>query len=71
MLTGANNWADLLKSGLSGNLIYPIQLAKLKDWVTASPDNALRSLQAIWTSDNIPVPERIRTFAELLPQSGD
>ncbi len=69
VLTGASNWADLLKIGLSGNLIYPIQLAKLKDWVTASPDNALRSLQAIWTSDKIPVPERIRTFAELLPQS--
>ena len=69
VLTGASDWADLVKSGLSGNLIYPIQLAKLRDWITDSPDKALRSLQAMWTSDEVPVHERIRTFVELLPKS--
>ena len=69
VLTGESNWADLAKSGLSGNLIYSIQLAKLKDWVTASPEKALQSLQAIWTREEASVPERIRAFLELLPPS--
>ena len=69
VLAGANNWADLVKRGLIGNLIYSIQLAKLRDWVNASPDNALRSLQAIWTKDQVSVPDRIRTFIDLLPLS--
>ncbi|MDE0120260.1 MAG: AAA family ATPase [bacterium] len=69
VLTGGSDWVDLVKGGLTGNIIYPIQLAKLKDWVTASPDKALRSLQAIWTRREASVPERIRSFLELLPLS--
>ncbi len=69
VLKGQDNWADLMKSGLSGNLIYPIQLARLKDWVTESPDSALRSLQAIWTRDEVSISTRISTFLELLPPS--
>ena len=69
VLTGGSDWADLVKSGLSGNLIYPVQLAKLKDWVTASPDTALKSLQAIWTWKEAPIPQRIRAFLNLLPPS--
>lgn len=69
VVSGANDWADLVKSRLIGNLIHHVQLTKLKDWVTASPGEALGCLRAIWTRDNVPVSDRIRTFSELLPQS--
>ncbi len=67
VLAGEANWADLLKSALSSNLITWRQRSKLRDWVDASPEDALRALQTIWTREPSSVSERIRAFCDLLP----
>ncbi len=51
VLAGEADWPDLLKSALSSNLITWRQRSKLRDWVDASPDDALRALQTIWTGE--------------------
>ena len=67
----AEGWAVLLRKALGGtnNLIHNIQLAKFRDWVEASPDDALSALQAIWTDSDSSIAERIRTFCSEMPKS--
>ena len=69
VLAKEDNWVTLVKSGISGNLVYSITLAKLRDWVEGSSGEALAALQALWKDDHSPVSERIRLFADLFPQS--
>ena len=69
VLAGTGGWASLVKSGIAGNLIHPIEQSKYRHWIDDSPDDALRALQAIWTEDNASVTERVRDFRDLLPQS--
>ena len=65
----ADDWPDLVKRGISGNLIYSVEMAKFRDWLDDFPDDALLVLQALWTDENVGVDERLRDFSELLPAS--
>ena len=69
VLNGADNWADLVKKGISGILIHPIMQAKFKDWVDEFPDDTLSALRALWTRDDMSVSERVRAFCNLFPKS--
>ena len=62
-LAGANNWSNLVKSAIAGNLIFGILQARFRDWITESPDDALQALQAIWKREPSSVSARIRSFA--------
>ena len=64
-----DDWAVPVKRGLTGNLIFSIQQAKVREWINTSPNDALKALQTIWTSENLSLSERIRSFSELHPQS--
>ena len=65
----SDDWAVQVKRGLAGNLIFPIQQAKFREWINTSPKDALKALQTIWTSENLSLSGRIRAFSKLLPQS--
>lgn len=71
MLTGVDDWADLLKKALRPN--HPIDrriLPALNLWIEEKSDAALTALQAIWREPvDFPVTDRIRSFADALPQS--
>ena len=67
--SGSDDWAVLVKRGLTGNLVFSIQQAKFREWINTSPKDALNALQTIWTSENLSLSERVSTFSKLLPQS--
>ena len=70
VVTGADNWATLLKRTLAdknANPIHFIQASDLNRWCVSHSDEALTALQAIWTQDHSPVSGRIKTFSSLLP----
>ena len=60
-------WADLVKRGVAGNLVFPIELAKFRGWLDESPDESLFALQMLWEGDEDNPGERIDAFCELLP----
>ena len=63
----AEGWADLVKSGIGGNLVHPIQQQKFRDWIDESPGDSLFALQMLWEGDDDNPGERIDLFCELLP----
>ena len=69
VIEGTDGWAGLVKSGLSGNLIYSVQQAKFRGWIDEFSDDALIALQALWTPDDLSVAERISGFADSFPAS--
>ena len=70
VIAESNDWAELLRRGLSGQLISPrYALPKIYGWIDESPDEALRALQAIWRRNASSVIERIRAFSRLFPRS--
>ena len=69
VLNEANNWDELVKRGVGGNLIYHIEQAKFRDWVSKSDGAAIAALQAIWSEESLPEVDRIRRFCDLLPKS--
>ena len=66
---GGGDWADLVKKGISGNLIFSVSQAKFRDWINDSPEVASKALKALWAPDYSPVSRRIDAFASLLPNS--
>ena len=58
-----------MKRGINVNVIFPIQIAKIRDWVDSSSDGALEALRAVWTSNEIPISQRIASFNRLFPRS--
>ena len=62
-------WPDLVKRGITGNVIHFTQQDNFRRWIDANPDRALEALQAIWTKDISSVGERVRSFANLFPRS--
>ena len=68
-LVGSGNWSDLVKSGITSNLIYHVSIAQFRDWIAAAPDDALAALRTIWAEDDGPPSGRVRAFAGLLPPS--
>ena len=69
VLNDTDDWARLVKSGISGNLIFSVTQAKFRGWLDQSPAQALMALQALWTDDDSSVFQRIRAFGNLLPRS--
>ena len=67
VLNESDGWGDLVKRGIAGNLIVGFNQMKFRDWIDASPDDALNALQAIWVQDSLSVHERIRAYYDLRP----
>ena len=67
VLFGSDNWADLTKKGLAGNLINGINQSKVRQWIEESPDDALKALAAIWSTRDLPVSQRVTAFCSLFP----
>ena len=64
---GADDWIDLVKRGIGGNLVHRIEQAKFRDWMDEAPDDARFALQMLWEGDEDDPGERIASFCELLP----
>ena len=69
VLAEADNWSQLVNRGISGNLIFSIEQAKFRNWVSELDSSALSALQAIWAEDSLSEADRIRRFCDLLPKS--
>ena len=69
VLNNAIEWADLVKSGVSGNIIHSVQQTKFRDWLDNSPQDARRALEALWTRVDINVADRIREFCKQFPNT--
>ena len=69
VLNNAVEWADLVKSGVSGNIIHSVQQTKFRDWLDSSPQDARRALEALWTPVDINVADRIREFCKQFPNT--
>ena len=69
VIGGAGGWADLVKRGIGGNLVFSIAQTRFRGWVDGSPDDALAALQALWTRDDLDYTERISRFCRLFPRS--
>ncbi len=69
MLAGTDGWGDLVKRGIAGNLIHPIEQSKFRHWIDDDPDKVLDALQTIWGRHDSSVAERIRDFCDLFPRS--
>ena len=69
VLPEADNWGQLVKRGIGGNLIFSIEQAKFRDWVSESDSTALAALQSIWAKESPFFAHRIREFSDLLPKS--
>lgn len=67
VLNNTVEWADLVKSGVSGNIIYPVQQTKFRDWLDSSPQHVRRALEALWTHEEVNVADRIRGFCKQFP----
>ena len=67
VIQGEDNWPNLVKSGIGGNLIHHIVQAKFRDWIDEAPDDARFALQMLWEGDEDDPAERIAAFCELLP----
>ena len=67
VLFGSDNWVDLTKKGLAGNLINGINQSKVRKWIEESPDDALKALAAIWSTSDLPVSQRISAFCSSFP----
>lgn len=68
-LSGADGWADLVMRGIrsAGAMVHGVQQARFREWLGGSSDKALEGLQAIWTTEDLSAPERIRAFVERFP----
>ncbi len=72
VMTGANDWANLVRSGVvknQNNLVHFTQLDNLRKWVEGSSDEALNALRVIWSESSSSVSDRIRVFSEQFPRS--
>ena len=70
VVTGADDWSSQVERELpSGNPLAWQTKDDFCRWIDASPGDALRALQAIWTQYDSPVSERIRAFSGLFPRS--
>ena len=71
-LSEADGWASQVSTGVANstnNLIHHIPMARFRNWVIGSPDDALKALQALWTRDEVSIAKRISDFSKLFPPS--
>ena len=69
VLASSNDWSNLVKRGIGGNLINGIQQARFRDWIDGFPRDALVALQSIWEENDSPFTQRIQDFCKLMPRS--
>ena len=69
VLDNAEVWVDLVKRGMSGNIVFPIQQSKFRDWLDNSSQNARQALATFWTLQEVDVTDRIRGFCMQFPTS--
>ena len=67
VMESADGWAELVKRGIGGNLVFRVEQKKFRDWIDASSADALFALQMLWGGDEDEPSERINSFCELLP----
>ena len=68
VLVGTEGWGNLVKNGIVGNLMHPIEQSKFRDWIDGSPEEALPALHELWQGDEPDVGERIRSFCARFPR---
>ena len=66
-MESADGWAELVKRGIGGNLVFSVEQKKFRDWIDESSDDARFALQMLWGGDEDELSERIDSFCELLP----
>ena len=69
VLNGEEDWSDLVKRGLAGNIIHNVQQSRFRNWIDTSPEEALTALRAIWTEENLSISKRIQGFSDRFPPS--
>lgn len=67
VVEGADGWVELVRRGIRGHLVFNISQTKFRDWMVASPDDALSALRMLWEGDEDDPGGRIDSFCELLP----
>ena len=67
VMESADGWAELVKRGIGGNLVFSVEQKKFRDWIDESSDDALFALQMLWGGDEDEPSGRIDSFCELLP----
>ena len=67
VMDNADGWADLVKRGIGGNLVFSVEQKKFRDWIDESSDDARFALQMLWEGDEDDPSERMGSFCELLP----
>ena len=67
LMDNADGWAELVKRGIGGNLVFSVEQKKFRDWIGESSDDARFALQMLWKGDEDQPSERIDSFCELLP----
>ena len=66
--TGSDELAELVEKGLDSNLIDFRIRQNVHKWMDDYPDDALETLEAIWTRDRMPLDQRIKVFCEKFPR---
>ena len=72
VVSGANNWSNLLKIGLASRPGHPLSwqaAGTFESWLNRSPGDAIHALQAIWTPSDSSATERICAFSDIVPRS--
>ena len=69
VLSDAEDWPDLVKRGITGNIIHFTQQDNFRRWIDESQDDALKALLVIWKGDYSSIGERFRAFRKLFPPS--
>ena len=67
VMDNADGWAELVKRGIGGNLVFSVEQKKFRDWIDESSDDARFALQMLWEGDEDDPSERMGSFCELLP----
>ena len=68
VLAGAENWRELVKRGLTGNLVFRITRSRFNRWMDNSQDRALKALRTLWQDGNSSLDTRFEGFNALLPK---
>ena len=67
VLSGTDDWVQLVKDGLKTYLIAHSDYSKVCAWIDRRPDDALAALGAIWTNSEVTVLHRVDGFCKLVP----
>ena len=72
LLARADNWQQVVKGrlGKAGGLIFPVNVAKLHDWIDSAPDDAHEALSWLWSEGDTSPTERVREFIARVDSAG-